>query len=181
MEQNLNPSYDPKEDRLGTESSQSTSREIPHKRDHDYGVGYKKPPKETRFKKGQSGNPQRRPSRLKTHAQSLSEALDQTVWVTQNGRRRKMPKREAMLKRVINAAAQGDEDSLDAVLKLIAYHHPRPRNSDKKAASLPINPGVSFTIPPGYEYPKDPELIRRLAIAAREWEIERQQNREKSG
>jgi len=32
---------------------------------NDYEVGYKKPPKQGRFKKGQSGNPRGRPSGTK--------------------------------------------------------------------------------------------------------------------
>ena len=39
----------------------------------DYEVGYGKPPKHTRFKKGQSGNPKGRPKGLQEHGQSLAE------------------------------------------------------------------------------------------------------------
>lgn len=41
----------------------------------EYGVGYGKPPLETRFQKGQSGNPGGRPRGTKTLAALLAEAL----------------------------------------------------------------------------------------------------------
>jgi hypothetical protein len=41
----------------------------------DYAVGYGKPPQETRFQKGQSGNPGGRPHRTKTLTALLAEAL----------------------------------------------------------------------------------------------------------
>jgi hypothetical protein len=61
----------------------------------DYEVGPGKPPLHTRFKKGQSGNP------LGRHAQNLPAllvaALNQPVAVTENGRRRQVAKREAVI------------------------------------------------------------------------------------
>ena len=42
----------------------------------DYRVGYGKPPLETRFKKGQSGNPGGRPRRARNLMTQLYRALD---------------------------------------------------------------------------------------------------------
>jgi uncharacterized protein DUF5681 len=58
----------------------------------DYQVGPGRPPLHTRFKKGRSGNPGGR--RAKTLPASLAAALDEPVYVTKNGRRRKLTKRE---------------------------------------------------------------------------------------
>jgi hypothetical protein len=61
----------------------------------DYEVGPGKPPRYTRFKNGQSGNPRGR------HAQNLPAllvaALNQPVAVSENGRRRQVTKREAVI------------------------------------------------------------------------------------
>ena len=63
----------------------------------DYEVGYGKPPRHTRFKKGEaSANPLGRPR--KNLAASLVEGLNKKVVVTENGRRRKIAVREAILR-----------------------------------------------------------------------------------
>jgi hypothetical protein len=48
---------------------------MPPDSEGDYEVGYGKPPRETRFAKGQSGNPRGRPSGAKNFATLLREAL----------------------------------------------------------------------------------------------------------
>jgi hypothetical protein len=60
-------------------------------------VGYGKPPCQTRFKKGHSGNPKGRTAGVKNLSTLLSEALNERVVVTQNGRRRKMTKCKAIV------------------------------------------------------------------------------------
>ena len=63
--------------------------------EHDYKVGPGKPPLQTRFKKGQSGNPGgRRKKQLPT---LLADALDEPVFVTIDGERRQITKREAIV------------------------------------------------------------------------------------
>lgn len=84
-----------------------------------YQVGYGKPPKHTRFKKGQSGNPWGRPKRFRNLATIFEAALKEKVGVTENGRRRKITKREAIAKWLINRAAQGDDKSMQMLLRLL--------------------------------------------------------------
>jgi len=48
---------------------------MPPKTRRDYEVGYGKPPRDARFKEGQSGNPRGRPPGLKNLKTLLSEAL----------------------------------------------------------------------------------------------------------
>jgi hypothetical protein len=60
---------------------------------HDYKVGPGRPPLHTRFRKGQSGNPGGR-SKKKLHALP-ADALNEPAFVTIDGERRKITKREA--------------------------------------------------------------------------------------
>ena len=85
----------------------------------DYEVGYRKPPRSTRFKKGQSGNPRGRPSGSKNLSTLLSEALNEPVIVTENGRRRKVSKREAIIKQLVNRSAKGDWRAAKILLDIL--------------------------------------------------------------
>ena len=74
--------------------------------DSDYQVGPGRPPLHTRFKKGQSGNPGGRST--KSLPALLAAALDEEVYVTTNGRRRKLTKREAIIARMVDKSASAD-------------------------------------------------------------------------
>ena len=74
----------------------------------DYEVGYRKPPRHTRFNKGQSGNPKGRPGGAKNLSTLLSEALNEPVIVAENGGRRTISKRQAIIKQLVNQSAKGD-------------------------------------------------------------------------
>lgn len=51
----------------------------------DYEVGYGKPPKRTRFKKGQSGNPKGRPKGAKGFTASLKREMESKVTALSEG------------------------------------------------------------------------------------------------
>jgi uncharacterized protein DUF5681 len=73
-----------------------------------YEVGHGRPPAEYRFKKGQSGNPKGRPRGSKNLMTLMEHELEQQVPVQEGGQRRKITKREAMVKQLINKAVLGD-------------------------------------------------------------------------
>ena len=53
----------------------------------DYDIGYGKPPEDTRFKKGQSGNPRGRPKKQpKDVAAHMTDLLDEKRTVQMNGK-----------------------------------------------------------------------------------------------
>ena len=76
-----------------------------------YEVGYGKPPKETQFKKGQSGNPSGR--KKKPIPKSLHEAivleLADVVTIRENGKTVKIPKYELLAKTIINDAIKSEK------------------------------------------------------------------------
>lgn len=68
----------------------------------DYDIGYKKPPKQHQFKKGQSGNPKGRKASERNTMSILNQELNETVTITEGGRSQTLSKREAMLKHMVN-------------------------------------------------------------------------------
>jgi Family of unknown function (DUF5681) len=74
----------------------------------DYEVGYGKPPRRAGFQKGRSGNPKGRPKGSKNLATLLSQALDEKVMLTENGRRRRVTKRELVVTQLVNKSASAD-------------------------------------------------------------------------
>src|SRR5207244_13422125 len=81
---------------------------MPHETPRDYVVGYGKPPLHTRFQKGRSGNPNGRPRGRKNMSTLLSDALNGSVIVVENGRRKKITKREAIVTQLVNKSASAD-------------------------------------------------------------------------
>ena len=106
---------------------------MPADRRDDYAVGYGRPPRHTRFEKGQSGNCRGRPPGAKSLKALLSEALNQSVTVTENGRRHKVTKREAIITQLVNRSATADLRALkilfDMMRDLEAQTEPAPRET----------------------------------------------------
>ena len=84
--------------------------------EREYAVGKGKPPERTRFKKGQSGNPKGRPPNSKNSATLLNEALSEVVVITENGQRKSITKKQAIVKQIVNKAASGDYRSIQLLL-----------------------------------------------------------------
>lgn len=83
--------------------------------EHD-AVGYGKPPRRTRFKKGRSGNPSGRPPGAPNLATALARVLKERVVVHEHGQRRTITKFEAALTQLANKAASGEARALTLLL-----------------------------------------------------------------
>ena len=92
---------------------------MPSDQTRDYEVGYGKPPRRSRFKKGQSGNPRGRPRGSKNVSTLLSEALNEPVTVAENSGRRKITMRQAIIKQLVHQAAKGDWRAMKILLDLL--------------------------------------------------------------
>lgn len=82
------------------------------------GVGYGRPPKATQFKQGKSGNPKGRPKGSRTVGAVLQDILQQRIAVTENGRTRRLPALEVMLRRLANDAMRNEPAALKLMLSL---------------------------------------------------------------
>jgi Family of unknown function (DUF5681) len=92
---------------------------MPRDDEGDYEVGYGKPPRHTRFKRGQSGNPRGRPPGAKNLSTLLNEAPNEPVVVTENGGRKRISKRQASLKQLVNEAAKGNWRALKLLVDIL--------------------------------------------------------------
>jgi hypothetical protein len=80
----------------------------------DFEVGYGKPPRHTRFKTGRSGNPRGRRPGSRNLSTLFGEALNEPVVVAENGGRRKISKREAIITQLVNQSRSFDDLAREA-------------------------------------------------------------------
>jgi len=73
-----------------------------------YEVGFGRPPKQTRFKKGRSGNPRGRPRKKPDLYSELTKVLDENVTVTIDGQPEKVTVQQALLLRLRDHALLGE-------------------------------------------------------------------------
>ena len=120
---------------------------MPREKRRDYEVGYGKPPHHTRFKTGRSGNPRGRPCGSKNLKTLVNEVLNELVTITENSRRRKITKREAIVRQVVDCSATPDLRAVRIIFDLLR---------DIEGKSEPASPETSaFTA-------ADEEVIEQL-------------------
>jgi len=85
----------------------------------DYEVGYGRPPKRTRWKKGQSGNPpnRRRSARARSTVEMIERLFLKPVEITLYGEPKKVPTLEAIVRLISQKALSGDRRALAAQMK----------------------------------------------------------------
>jgi Family of unknown function (DUF5681) len=99
----------------------------------NYVVGYRKPPMQTRFKKGKSGNPKGRPKGSLNLATVLMKTLREKVVVNENGRKKKITKLEAAIKQLVHKAVQGDPRASPQLMALtLSVEQSTPQETSPK-------------------------------------------------
>lgn len=98
-------------------------------------VGYKRPPKETQFKAGVSGNPRGRPKGRVSLGTALQKALLERVEIRENGKQRMASKLEVVVKQLVNKSAAGDMRAIQFLAWLIGVYAPEP---SEQAAQDPL-------------------------------------------
>lgn len=78
----------------------------------DYEVGYGKPPKETQFQKGRSGNPRGRPKKAPDFNRELIRESQTLITINENGRRIRITKHGVAVKQLLKHAMSGSPQGL---------------------------------------------------------------------
>jgi pyruvate/2-oxoglutarate dehydrogenase complex dihydrolipoamide acyltransferase (E2) component len=104
----------------------------------DYEIGYGKPPAGRRFQKGQSGNP--RGPRRKDLSALLVAALNEPVYTTIDGHRRKITKREAIIKQMVDKSAEADLRATKMLFDML-------KEVEQKAGTAPPPEPAALTAP----------------------------------
>ena len=115
-------------------------------------VGDCRPPRDTRFRPGQSGNPRGRPKRPRTLAARVRRALDEEVEAKENGETRRITKLEAAVKQLMNRAASGEARATRDAIALAAADENRAARPE--APRRPTRDAVVIA-----------ELLRRIRSA----------------
>ena len=101
----------------------------------DYEVGYRKPPKHSRWQKGQSGNPKGREEGLKNLRTDVKTVLSMEVNASAQGVKKTVSTQQAALLRLREQALGGSPKALDRLLSLASQF-----NNDPEAISKALVP-----------------------------------------
>lgn len=100
----------------------------------DQGVGYGRPPRHSRFKPGQSGNPRGRPKGSLNFTSDLKNTLQAAVTLNDGGKSRRVTTQKAALLRLREKALKGDVRALD---KFLSYAMIVSGNAAEETAKSP--------------------------------------------
>jgi hypothetical protein len=104
--------------------------------DQDYQVGYGKPPLQTRFQPGRSGNPKGRPKRAKGLSTIVRSTLTEKVKVRTASGEKRISRIEAALHKTVELAMKGNANALANLLKLYAGAVPDEKQADEIAGGF---------------------------------------------
>ncbi len=85
----------------------------------DDDVGYKKPPRLTRFEKGRSGNPKGRPKGTKNLKTDLQEELGELILIREGNVQKHLSKQRGIVKSQMAKALKGDTRAASLILGMI--------------------------------------------------------------
>jgi hypothetical protein len=94
-----------------------------------YTVGYRRPPKATQFTAGKSGNQRGRPKGSRTVGTILQEIIQRKIAVTENGKMRRIPTLEVILRRLVSDAMRSDARALKLLLALVERYAESPETA----------------------------------------------------
>ena len=105
-------------------------------------VGYGKPPKATRFKKGQSGNPKGRPKGSRNFKTDVMATLEAPVQLKEKGRVKTVATQQAALLRLREKALSGNDRALDRLIELARTYNDENLAEAAAAALAPSDQAI---------------------------------------
>jgi hypothetical protein len=106
----------------------------------EYEVGYGKPPKHTRFKPGQSGNPKGRRKGAQSLRSILEEELRRPVTIMEGGKPFRTDMRRLMVRQNVAKAAKGDPRAWNAIIGLVQQEGLFGSVEEAEPTALPLSP-----------------------------------------
>ena len=107
-------------------------------------VGYGRPPKHTRYKPGQSGNPRGRKRKSKELRQLIEAELDKLITITEDGQPKRITKREGLVTQLVNRGIKGDARALQLLIAHLEKHREvepfTPTEADDAALLAALSP-----------------------------------------
>jgi hypothetical protein len=117
----------------------------PHK-GGDYDIGYGKPPTQTQFQKGVSGNPRGRPKGSKNLKSLARKVMNTKVTLRENGKTRTVSKAEAMLMAVFNRGLSGDASAARISLSVMQLALAESEGQGAAPDALPLQTQDDLTV-----------------------------------
>jgi hypothetical protein len=124
-----------------------------------YEIGYRRPPVSGRFKKGKSGNPKGRPKGSGNFVTILERELGHSIVMTENGKKKTITRMEAMVKRIVADALQGDRKALLTLFDIL-----------RRTGQLEQT-GIESLLPDDYATILDSYVARRQKISSKKSEL----------
>ncbi len=117
-----------------------------------YEVGYKKPPRHTRFSKGISGNPRGRPKGTQNLVSVINDLLDRPVTVVIEGVKQEMSGRNALAFKIFEKALKGDTRAIEIL-----------RETDREVSQALLREQDRVNSPTDSTY-SDKEIIKHFLL-----------------
>jgi hypothetical protein len=98
---------------------------MPKRMETDYAIGYRKPPVDRRFKKGQSGNPSGRPKKTASDLNpgKILQTIDnEEIEVQIDGKRKLLRKGEIAFRQLFTKAIRGDLTAAKLIARTAANY-----------------------------------------------------------
>jgi Family of unknown function (DUF5681) len=101
-------------------SNDETTKDTALQPTNNVSIGYGKPPEQTKFKKkGQSGNPYGRPKGSRNLKTLINRELNTTITIEQAGKKRKIRRKDALVKSLVHDALKGRDRPREKVFDYV--------------------------------------------------------------